>query len=72
MPIKRVGPNKRVGWILLNTFVCLCVCFFLHVSLVPNKRLFGTQEYQQAKMYFDAFAPAAPDMSFSVVEGKAK
>ena len=37
VPIKRVGPNKRF---LLNTFVCLCVCFFLHVSLVPNKRVY--------------------------------
>ena len=42
MPIKRVGPNKQVGWILLNTFVCLCVCFFLHVSLVPNKRVYSS------------------------------
>ena len=42
VPIKRVGPNKQVGWILLNTFVCLCVCFFLHVSLVPNQRVYSS------------------------------
>ena len=33
------GQINEQGGFLLNTFVCLCVCFFPHVSLVPNKRV---------------------------------
>ena len=28
VPIKRVGPNKRVGWIFSKCF-CLSLCLFL-------------------------------------------
>ena len=28
VPIKRVGPNKRVGWIFIKYF-CLSLCLFL-------------------------------------------
>ena len=28
VPIKRVGPNKRVGWIFIKCF-CLSLCLFL-------------------------------------------
>ena len=34
------GQINEQGGFSLNTFVCLCVCFFLHVSLVPNKRVY--------------------------------
>ena len=34
VPNKRVGwKNWRVGW-RVNTFFCLCVCFFLYVTLL--------------------------------------
>ena len=36
------GQINEQGGFLLNTFVCLCVCFFLHVSLVPNKRVYSS------------------------------
>lgn len=34
------GQINEQGGFLLNTFVCLCVCFFLHVSFVPIKRVY--------------------------------
>ena len=36
------GQINKQGGFSLNTLVCLCVCFFLHVSLVPNKRVYSS------------------------------
>ena len=47
VPIKRVGPNKRVGWFLLNILsVFVSVSFFMFLWCLINEytRLFGTQE----------------------------
>ena len=35
------GQINEQGRFLLQTFICLCVCFFLHVSLVHNKRVYS-------------------------------
>ena len=36
VPIKRVGPNKRVGWIFIKYF-CLSLCLFLTSSFFGAK-----------------------------------
>jgi hypothetical protein len=37
VPIKRVGPNKRVGWIFIKYF-CLSLCLFLSSCFFGAKK----------------------------------
>ena len=60
VPIKRVGPNKRVGWMFIKYF-CLSLCLFLsscffgaNCQINEYTRLFGTQEYHLSQLLYSS------------------